>query len=111
MPKLPGHGEPDTFGIRLFFPKANHQAMLIMTQSSQLQVGHLVAVEQLTNMYDIDIDTYHDPATLLYVTNTWRSQIQVKCQVEDKGTVGQQLCDNTAMGNLVRVARCQLTGM
>jgi hypothetical protein len=54
--KLPGHAEPDTFDIRPFFPEANHHAVLIITQSSRLQVGHPVAVVQSANMYNIDID-------------------------------------------------------
>jgi hypothetical protein len=67
VPKLPLHGEPDTFDIRPFFPEPNHRAVLIMTHSTRLQTGHPVAVEQSTNMHntdididiDIDTDTYH----------------------------------------------------
>ncbi|KAI8930695.1 hypothetical protein NX059_012304 [Plenodomus lindquistii] len=69
MSKLPGYCEPDTFDTRPLFPGINHWAVLVMTWSSRLQTGHPVAVEQSTNMHDIDIDidididTYHDQAS------------------------------------------------
>jgi hypothetical protein len=50
------HGEPDMFDIWPFIPEANHRAVLTMTQSSRLQTGHPVAVEQSSNMHNIDID-------------------------------------------------------
>jgi hypothetical protein len=61
MLKLLLHGEPDIFNIWPSIPAANHRAVLIMTQSSRLQTGRPVAVEQSSNMHniDIDIDTYH----------------------------------------------------
>jgi hypothetical protein len=49
-PKLPGHNEPGTFDIRPFLPEADQGAVLITTRSSQLQLGHPVAVKKLRDV-------------------------------------------------------------
>jgi hypothetical protein len=46
-PKLLGHNESGTFDIQPFLPEGDHGAVLIITRSSQLQLGHPVAVKRL----------------------------------------------------------------
>lgn len=49
-PKLPGCDNAGTFDIRPLLPEAHHGAVLITTRSSQLRLGHLVAVKKLQNI-------------------------------------------------------------
>lgn len=49
-PKLPGHNELGTFDIRPFLPEADQGAVLVTTRSSQLQLGHPVAVKKLRDI-------------------------------------------------------------
>jgi hypothetical protein len=49
-PKLPGHNDIGAFAIRPFLPEAHQGAILITTRSSQLRLGHSVAVRKLQNI-------------------------------------------------------------
>jgi hypothetical protein len=49
-PKLPGGNKVGAFDIRPFLPEANHGAILITTRSSQLKLGHTIALKKLQNI-------------------------------------------------------------
>lgn len=49
-PMLPGGDKVGTFDIRPLLPEVHHGAILVTTRSSQLRLGHTIAVKKLQNI-------------------------------------------------------------